>query len=112
MQHVEGLEAASPKKAMRLLRETGLLDEPETELALKMADDRNMTVHTYDEVFAQNLISRISAYELLMHDLFRRMLEQWPYKRGAGCITTADPFAAENYINQYYANPRKCARSA
>lgn len=46
---VEGISVASPKGAFRGLRELGLLSEEETTTALEMVDDRNLTVHTYNE---------------------------------------------------------------
>ncbi len=69
----EGLEAASPKKVIRTLRQVGLFSDEEAELALKMADDRNLTVHTYDEKMAIALSERIIAYEKLLADWLDRM---------------------------------------
>lgn len=69
----EGLEAASPKKVIRLLRETGLFTDEETEMALNMANDRNLTSHMYDENMAMNLAKRIYAYEPLMQAWYQRM---------------------------------------
>lgn len=71
----EGLEAASPKKVIRTLREVGLFTDEETETALKMADDRNLTAHTYDEKIAVALAERIIVYEKLLAEWFRRMKE-------------------------------------
>ena len=71
----EGLEAASPKKVIRTLREVGLFSDEETETALKMADDRNLTAHTYDEEMAVALAERIIVYERLLAEWFRRMKE-------------------------------------
>jgi len=70
----EGLDAASPKKVMRMLREVGMFSDAETERALQMADDRNMTAHTYDEQFAIALAKRIRGYERFMQDWYGRML--------------------------------------
>lgn len=56
---VEGIDAASPKKVIRCCRELGLLDDEQTREALQMADDRNLTTHTYDETFAQAVVERI-----------------------------------------------------
>ncbi len=70
---VEGLEAASPKKVIRLLRETDLFTPEEAEQALMMADDRNMASHTYDEKAAEELIKRIYGYEALLKEWHRRM---------------------------------------
>lgn len=69
----EGLDAASPKKIIRLLREVGVLDAEETERALLMADDRNMTAHTYDEALAKEMAARIRDYEPLLRVWHQRM---------------------------------------
>ncbi|WP_303063734.1 MULTISPECIES: HI0074 family nucleotidyltransferase substrate-binding subunit [Acidaminococcus] len=62
----EGIDAASPKKVIRCCRELGLLDEGQTQEALQMADDRNLTFHTYDETFAQAVVERIRQYDPLL----------------------------------------------
>lgn len=58
----EGIDAASPKKVIRSCREIGMLDLAQTETLLQMADDRNLTTHTYDEAFAEAMAVRIKAY--------------------------------------------------
>lgn len=63
---VEGIDAASPKKVIRCYRELGLLDDEQTREALQMADDRNLTTHTYDETFAQAVVERIRRYAPLL----------------------------------------------
>ena len=63
----EGIDAASPKKVIRCCRELGLLDEGQTQEALQMADDQNLTSHTYDETFAQAVVERIRQYDPLLH---------------------------------------------
>ena len=73
LKDVEGLEAASPKTVIRLLREIKMFTDEETVLALKMADDRNLTAHTYDENLAIELSARIRRYEQFMQDWYRRM---------------------------------------
>ena len=73
LKDVEGLEAASPKTVIRLLREVKMFTDEETVLALKMADDRNLTAHTYDENLAIELSARIRRYEQFMQDWYRRM---------------------------------------
>lgn len=62
----EGIDAASPKKVIRCCRELGLLDDEQTREALQMADDRNLTTHTYDETFAQAVVERIRRYAPLL----------------------------------------------
>ena len=50
-------------------------DPVNAEAALKMADDRNLTAHTYDEKLAVELAERIMDYEKLLAEWFRRMKE-------------------------------------
>lgn len=63
---VEGIDTASPKSVIRSCREVGLLDESAASLALKMADDRNLTVHTYNESLAIAIYGRILEYQPLL----------------------------------------------
>lgn len=63
---VEGMDVASPKGVIRACREVGILDESDALLALKMADDRNLTVHTYNEPLAMAIYERILQYSLLL----------------------------------------------
>ncbi len=63
---VEGLDIGSPKGVIRASYSVGLLTEEETGLALEMVDDRNLTVHTYNEALAEMIFSRIHGYAKLM----------------------------------------------
>ena len=63
---VEGLDIASPKGVIRSCRELGLLTESETAQCLKMADDRNLTVHTYNEPLALAIYERILGHRYLL----------------------------------------------
>lgn len=72
---VEGVNVSSPKKVIRACFEQGILTEEETRLAIKMTDARNLTTHTYDEEFAEELMSKIGEYEQLMQKWFSRMQE-------------------------------------
>lgn len=69
----EGLQAGSPKQVMRGLHQVGILSEDETVEALNMVDDRNLTVHTYDEGKALEIFERIRKYSLLMRDVLGRL---------------------------------------
>ncbi len=62
----EGLSAGSPKAAIRFCREVGLLSEAQTVLALEMIDDRNLTVHTYNEPLAEQIYQRLPQYATLL----------------------------------------------
>lgn len=67
----EGVVAASPKSAFRAAMRAGLLAEEDARLALDMADDRNLTVHTYIEELAARIYARLPAYAALL----RRVIE-------------------------------------
>lgn len=73
LREVEGIDAASPKKVIRCLREVGILTDEETEQFLNMADDRNLTAHTYDEDLAKIMELRIREYKKLLFEVFERI---------------------------------------
>lgn len=54
-----GIESFSPKECFRELKKNQLLNERETELLLKMADDRNVIIHTYQKKFSEYLYKKI-----------------------------------------------------
>jgi nucleotidyltransferase substrate binding protein (TIGR01987 family) len=74
LREVEGLEGGSPKGVFRLAREAGLLLDEEARLALAMVDDRNLTVHTYNEALAQAIFRRLPHYTRLMESVLGRLI--------------------------------------
>jgi nucleotidyltransferase substrate binding protein (TIGR01987 family) len=62
----EGLDAASPKAAIRHSVVVGWLTPDEGAAALQMADDRNLTSHTYNEALAQAIHARIEGHADLL----------------------------------------------
>lgn len=74
---VEGIDLGSPKSVVRACREVGLLDEQETMEALRMVDDRNMTVHTYNEDLAEDIYSRLGGYSVLMAKWLKKIEKQY-----------------------------------
>ena len=62
----EGVEAGSPKASVRASRDAGLLSRDQAEAALAMADDRNLTVHTYNETLAKEIFRRLAGHAALM----------------------------------------------
>lgn len=62
----EGTEVASPKAVIRAADSVQVLSPEQASLALAMADDRNLTVHTYNEGLADLLYSRLRGYHALM----------------------------------------------
>ena len=69
----EGLDPGSPKAVARASLEVGILDADETRLALTMADDRNLTVHTYNEGLAEELAGRLSQHAVLLRQWVERV---------------------------------------
>lgn len=62
----ERLTSASPKAVVRESQIAGLLTEAQAEAALGMMNDRNLTVHTYDEKKADELFSRLPDHAALI----------------------------------------------
>lgn len=64
----KGIDENSPKGVIRACFSVGILKEEETERALKMVNDRNLTVHTYDEDLADEIFDKLPQYcDLLAH---------------------------------------------
>ncbi|WP_220353024.1 HI0074 family nucleotidyltransferase substrate-binding subunit, partial [Halobacillus trueperi] len=70
---IEGLDAGSPKSVIRSCREVHLLEDEEAVLALEMVNDRNLTVHTYNEEVAIKIHKNLSRYNNLLHQWVERM---------------------------------------
>ncbi len=73
---------ASPKRSVRTSFQVGLLDEREAEHALALVDDRNLTVHTYNEDLAKALASRLGAHAILLRAWLERAREQAAERAG------------------------------
>lgn len=76
----EGSLAGSPKQIARASAASGLLDEPETARALAMVDDRNDTVHTYNELLALDIAARLPDHAALLHAWLRRIEQRLPQR--------------------------------
>jgi nucleotidyltransferase substrate binding protein (TIGR01987 family) len=70
---IEGIDVASPKGVVRSCREVGLLNDEETIVALQMADDRNLTVHIYNEALSLEIYSRLQDYVSFFRTWLTRM---------------------------------------
>ena len=62
LQEVEGLSLGSPKGSIRASRDVGLFTDEQTTLGLEMIDDRNLTVHTYNESLAEEIHHHLPSY--------------------------------------------------
>ncbi|HUB05909.1 MAG TPA: nucleotidyltransferase substrate binding protein [Myxococcales bacterium] len=74
----EGVAVGSPKAAVRASLEAGLLDDAAAARALQMVDDRNSTVHTYQEALAQQIFARLAAHSALLAQWIASMQARLP----------------------------------
>jgi nucleotidyltransferase substrate binding protein (TIGR01987 family) len=77
---VEGVEAGSPKSAIRACHEAGLLQSAQAEQALAMADDRNLTAHTYNEGLAEAIFKRLPGHLATLEVWLGAMQNRLPAK--------------------------------
>ncbi|SDZ84510.1 nucleotidyltransferase substrate binding protein, HI0074 family [Thalassobacillus cyri] len=70
---IEGVDVGSPKGVIRSCREVNLLKDEEAILALEMVNDRNLTVHTYNEEVAIKIYSNLHRYYDLLQKWVKRM---------------------------------------
>jgi hypothetical protein len=66
LEQEEGIAVGSPKAAIRASRQAGLLSDDDTEHALLIADDRNLTVHMYKQDIGDEIAQRLPAHAELM----------------------------------------------
>lgn len=62
LEQKEGIAVGSPKGAIRASRRAGLLGDQDTEDALRMADDRNLTVHMYKQDIGKEIAERLTGH--------------------------------------------------
>lgn len=63
---IEGIDVASPKGVIRACREIGLFSDEQAVDALQMVNDRNLTVHTYNESLASEIYERLKQHSELL----------------------------------------------
>ncbi len=66
LQHIEGIEAASPKQVVKAYYLSGHLVEDDYLLMIQAIDDRNRLSHIYDAETFNLIISRLPDYVALM----------------------------------------------
>jgi len=69
----DGLELNSPKAVARGLFQIFFLNEEETSLLLQMIDDRNLTVHIYNEELANTIFRRLPSYLDLLQKVTQKI---------------------------------------
>jgi len=73
---VEGVSVGSPKAGIRAARDVGLLTDDQAITGLDMVDDRNLTVHTYNEVLARRIYGNLGGYAELLKRWLNAMAER------------------------------------
>lgn len=73
LNEIEGLDIGSPKGVIRACFQVNILTHAQAQQALTMADDRNLTSHTYNEFLAEEIYSRIKDYQILMWDWLNQL---------------------------------------
>ncbi|WP_447971034.1 HI0074 family nucleotidyltransferase substrate-binding subunit [Nitrospira sp. M1] len=69
----EGIDIASPKSVIRHCQQVDMMTEDDARQALAMIDDRNLTVHTYNEALANILYARLAGYAQIIDRWLARM---------------------------------------
>ncbi|MHB1047030.1 MAG: HI0074 family nucleotidyltransferase substrate-binding subunit [Thermoanaerobaculia bacterium] len=67
----DGLRVVSPRDALRAAFQLGLLADDD--LVFQMLEDRNRTSHLYNAAMAEDVFSRIPAYQALMAAVARAL---------------------------------------
>jgi len=68
-----GIETVSPKSAIKEFFGVNLIDEEEYELLIQMIDDRNRLSHIYNELFFNEIYSRLVNYHSLMEKVLKKI---------------------------------------
>ncbi len=71
----QGIESVSPRQTFRVAFRLGWISDDK--IWLDMVEDRNVTSHTYNELKADELFSRLPAYQKALAQLLTR-LKQMP----------------------------------
>src|ERR1700680_1259300 len=80
LEAAEGIAVASPHATIRAARRVGWLSDPDAEAALRLTQDRNLTVHMYHKEIGAQIGSRLTAHAALL----RRWLEALQRNAAAG----------------------------
>jgi nucleotidyltransferase substrate binding protein (TIGR01987 family) len=65
LDRAEGIHQTSPRSVVRACLQVGVLSDSQAEVAFMAIEDRNLSVHTYNENLALALYARLSDYESL-----------------------------------------------
>jgi hypothetical protein len=66
LEEKEGIAVGSPKGAIRASRRARLLSDSDTEEAVRIADDRNLTVHMYKQDLGEAIAERLAGHAAVL----------------------------------------------
>lgn len=73
LRSLHGVDEGSPKGCVRASLQVALLDPGDAEAAMELIDDRNLVVHTYREVLANQIASRVPRHARVLARWLGRM---------------------------------------
>lgn len=73
LKETEKIDCVSPRSCFREMRRIFGLKIDEVETCLKMADDRNFSVHTYSEKMANALYRKLKRYWKITNKIYNKM---------------------------------------
>ncbi len=66
LEQQEGIAVGSPKAAVRASRRANLLGDADAKDAIRIADDRNLTVHMYKQDVGEAIAERLKAHAAVL----------------------------------------------
>ena len=73
LNEIHGIESVSPKSAIKEFFGIGMIDEAEYELLIQMIDDRNRLSHIYNELFFEEIYSRLNNYLAILVKVYQKV---------------------------------------
>ncbi len=73
LEHNNKILIVSPKKVFHECFKQNIVSEAEVVMLLKMADDRNLTTHCYDEDMAEEISQNVNQYYQLIQTILTRL---------------------------------------
>ncbi len=76
LQKIEAIDCSSPKSCFREIRVIFDFNEEDIEKCMSMAEDRNLSVHTYSEKMANELYERLKLYWNISDKIAKKIKEK------------------------------------
>jgi nucleotidyltransferase substrate binding protein (TIGR01987 family) len=76
LREMEAIESFSPKGVIRFSWKIQILSQEDSRVAMEMANQRNLTVHTYNESLAESIYARLPDYLQVMRNWISNIEKQ------------------------------------